>query len=175
MSTKEQDVITLGRVSDTITQKAVRFYIDETLWPKWRKAVPFVAKSVCRKRKFLINPPSYGKMQQIAKLCLNLNLDETAFSASPINECMRLCSEHTDDITRLLAMATMENEEDVTDDDKVEKCAAFFRWNAGVNDLTKVVMIIFTLNDFRSFIGSIRCVVIILCYKVIYSAFLRFQ
>jgi hypothetical protein len=123
--------------------------------------VPFVSDYGTRTRKLRIHPPPVGKLQHIAKHCMDINLDEVAFAASPINECMRLCSESMDSIITLMAIATMENPRHVLDDDKVQKRADFFRFNSSIYEFVNVVMTIFTLNDFRDFIGSIRWIVML--------------
>lgn len=126
----------IGMVPDVITQKPIRFNIGD--------------------RKFKIKPPTLGMMMQIAKYCRRLTLDEVAFSKNPIAECMRLCEEHAEDAAMLMAVATVEKSDDAANSDIVEEGAKYFLHNSGIAQFANIIMAIFTLNDFRGFIGSIR-------------------
>lgn len=108
------------------------------------------------KQTFRVCPPTLGKMQVLSKYYLELGLDDKKLGEEPQVESMRVCESHTDTVCRLMAAATFDNKEDLTDDDKIEERATFFKWHCKPSDFSIVVLAILTQVHYENFISSIR-------------------
>lgn len=123
-------------VSDTITQKPIRFTVGD--------------------EKFAIYPPTMGKMQILSKLYLQLDIDEHEFQEEPHKEVMRICENRTDIICSLMAVATFRTEDELLNDEQIAVRAAFFKWNCYPEDFAACVVAILTQVDYSNFSLSIR-------------------
>ena len=123
-------------VSDAITEKSISFSIGD--------------------EKFEINPPTLGKMQILSKCYLMLDIDEKKFKEEPHLESMRVCESHTDDVCRLMSVATFDKKEDLLDDEKIKMRSNFFKFNTGPSEFCEVMLALMTQIDYANFINSIR-------------------
>lgn len=123
-------------VSDAITEKPIYFSIGE--------------------EKFEIKPPSLGKMQILSKCYLSLDIDEKKFDKEPHLEAMRVCEAHTDDVCRLMSVATFDKKDDLLNDNNIQLRADFFKFNTGPTEFCEVVLALMTQIDYANFINSIR-------------------
>ena len=133
--TPEQRIIEMA-VSDTITEKPIEFSIN--------------------KEKFSIYPPTFGKMQVLAKYYLMLEINEKALTEEPHVEMMRICEAKTDTVCTLMAIATFRDKEDILNDEKIGKRADFFKWNTQPADFSTVLLALLTQVHYENFITSIR-------------------
>lgn len=69
---------------------------------------------------------------------------------------MRVCESHTDDVCHLMSVATFDIKDDLTDDNKINSRADFFKWNTGPTEFCDVVLALMTQIDYANFINSIR-------------------
>lgn len=102
-----------------------------------------------------IAPPSFGKMQMLSKLFLQLEIDEEKLGENAREEAMNICSKKTDTVCTLIAVATLSKKEDLLDIEKVRERADFIKWNAQPKDLSVVVIAILSMVDYSNFINSI--------------------
>ncbi len=102
-----------------------------------------------------IAPPSFGKMQILSKLFLELDFDEVALQQNPQKETMRICMRKTDTVCRLISVATFSNKEDLLDDDKIQERANLIKWEGKPNDFSIVMLAILTQIDYSNFMTSI--------------------
>lgn len=131
-----KDKIIEQNASDTMTQKPIRFMVGE--------------------EKFSIYPPTLGKMQIMAKLYLQMDIDEQTFKEEPHKETMRICEDRTDIVCELMAVATFRTENELLDDEKIAERANFFKWNCFPDDFGNCLLIILTQVDYSNFMTSIR-------------------
>lgn len=122
-------------VSDAMTEKPIALRIGD--------------------KEYKIAPPSFGKMQILSKLFLELDFDEKTLQENPETEVMRLAVEKTNLVCRLIAVATFNTKEDLMDDDKIAERAELIKWEGKPNDLSIVVLAILTQIDYSNFITSI--------------------
>lgn len=130
MNTIEQNV------SDAITQKPIRFEVGD--------------------QKFVIYPPTLGKMQILSKFYLQLDIDEQQFKDEPHKEAMRVCENRTGIVCQLMAVATFATQDELLDDDKIAERAKFFKWNCYPADFGSCLLAILTQTNYSDFILSIR-------------------
>lgn len=123
-------------VSDAITEKPISFSVGD--------------------EKFEIKSPTFGKMQVLSKCYLMLDIDEEKFDKEPHLEAMRVCENHTDDVCRLMSVATFDKKEDLLDDEKIKQRADFLKYNTGPTEFCDVILAIMTQIDYANFINSIR-------------------
>ena len=123
-------------VSDAMTEKPLKFQVG--------------------KRRFTVKPPTLGKMQVLSKYYLALDIDDDRLGREPHLEAMRVCEAKTDSVCRLMAVSTMDDKEDLTDDDKIQDLAEFFKWHCKPSDFSIVILAILTQVRYENFIGSIR-------------------
>ena len=123
-------------VSDALTEKPLGFQVG--------------------KRKFSVKPPTLGKMQVLSKYYLALDIDDEKLGREPQVEAMRVCETKTDDVCRLMAASTMDNRDDLLDDEKIQELADFFKWHCKPSDFSVVILAILTQVRYENFISSIR-------------------
>lgn len=123
-------------VSDAITEKPVKFSVGD--------------------EEFSIYPPTLGKLQILSKLFLMLELDEDALEKEPITEAMRVCKNKTEVVCKIMAVATFTKKEELTDDNKIEERAEFFKWNAEPGDFSLILLTLLSQVQYENFIASIR-------------------
>jgi|GEM_PF-1018358 len=160
-------------VSDALTEKPIEFSIsveEEVSSTEERKVKkPFlflfkrgkreqipVKKKEVVERKFVVNPPTLGKMQVLSKYYLMLDLDETALEERPHIECMRVCEEKTDIVCTLMAVATMDGKDDLLNDAKIKERTDFFKWSTKPQDFATIILAVLTQVDYVNFMNSIR-------------------
>lgn len=124
------------QVSDAITEKPIRFSI--------------------KRRKFEIYPPTLGKMQVLSKLYLQLEIDEKTFIEEPHKEAMRVCENRTDIVCRIMAIACTRSKKAMTDDEKINRLAEYFKWSCYPADFSTCLLAILTQVDYSNFMISIR-------------------
>jgi len=123
-------------VSDAIVEKPIRFNVG--------------------RKKFAVYPPTYGKMQILAKYYLALEIDENALQVEPHLETFRLCESKTDTVCTLMAVATFDKKEDLLNDELIAERAEFFKWNTNPTDFSTILIALLTQTDFVNFTNSIR-------------------
>ena len=123
-------------VSDAMTEKPLKFKVG--------------------KRTFTVHPPTLGKMQVLSKYYLDLEINDEVLGQHPHTESMRVCENKTDVVCRLMAVATFDKKEDLTDDEKIDTLAEFFKWHCKPEDFAVVVLAILTQVRYENFMSSIR-------------------
>ena len=123
-------------VPDAITEKPIEFSIGE--------------------EKFVICPPTLGKMQILSKYYLMLDLDDKKLGEEPQLEAMRVCSEKTDTVCCLMAVATFKEKEDLLNEAKINERAEFFKWHSNAEHFGMVIIAILSQTNYVNFINSIR-------------------
>ena len=74
------------QVSDAIIEKPIEFSLN--------------------KEKYKIHPPTFGKLQMLSKLYLQLEINESALMEEPHLEAMRVCEAKTDVVCEIMSVAT---------------------------------------------------------------------
>lgn len=123
-------------VTDAMTEKPLKFQVG--------------------KRRFTVKPPTLGKMQVLSKYYLALDIDDEKLGRFPHTESMRVCESKTDVVCRLMAVSTMDERDDLLDDEKVQELADFFKWHCKPSDFSTVILAILTQVRYENFISSIR-------------------
>lgn len=123
-------------VSDAITQKPISFSI--------------------RRKKFIVHPPTLGKMQILSKYYLLLDIDEKTLDQEPHLEAMRVCESKTDVVCTLMAVSTFDKKEDLLNDEKIKERSDFFKWNTNPSDFSTILLALLTQVHYENFISSIR-------------------
>ncbi len=123
-------------VTDAMTEKPLKFQVG--------------------KRRFTVKPPTLGKMQVLSKYYLALDIDDEKLGRFPHTESMRVCESKTDVVCRLMAVSTMDERDDLLDDEKVQELADFFKWHCKPSDFSTVILAILTQVKYENFIASIR-------------------
>ncbi len=169
----DKDRLIEAMASDALTEKPIEFSIsveEEVSATEERKIKkPFlfvfkrgtiektpVKKKETVERKFVITPPTLGKMQVLSKYYLLLELDEKALEEQPHIECMRVCESKTDIVCTLMAVATFDSKEDLLNDAKIKERADFFKWNTKPQDFATIILAVLTQVDYVNFTNSIR-------------------
>jgi len=94
--------------------------------------------------RIIVKPPTLGKMQVLSKYYLALDIDDEKLGRSPHTESMRVCESKTDVVCRLMAVSTMDERDDLLDDEKVQELADFFKRHCKPSDFSTVILAIFT-------------------------------
>ena len=143
----------LASVADAITEKPIEITVKEEV----QKEGFFRGRRVMvKEHKFSIRPPTLSKMLMIAQYCEGIKLDKAAFEANPLQECFRICRDHTWDAVMIMAIATTDNcKESIHDSDGIRKRAEFFKDICYPSDFAKVLMLIFSISGVKGFMTSI--------------------
>ena len=163
-------------VTDAITQKPIRFSVGR--FKNVQKEVevirrkrliswlPFLYKrdkvierqteSEYCKEEFEIKPPTIGKFEILTKIVLQLNIDYENLDKMPHEEINRICAERTDLICSMMAVATIDGQKDLTDDNAISERAEFFKWHCKVDDLATCLLAVYSIVDYSNFITSMR-------------------
>lgn len=97
-------------------------------------------------RKFAIYPVTLGKSYLIQRLVESLEINMDTLTLNPFLEALRLCTEKTDTVAKLIAYHTINDKEKLFDDDHVRSVASFIHENADIKDMAKVLLFVMT-ND----------------------------
>ncbi len=105
---------------------------------------------------FYIYHPTIGKFELLTSLVLQINIDYKRLDSNPHEEVNRICAEHTNEITRMMAIMTFKDKDDVMNDDLVSERAEFFKWHCTNNDLATCLLAMFSMMDYENFTISMR-------------------
>lgn len=124
------------QVSDAIIEKPIEFSLN--------------------KEKYKIHPPTFGKLQMLSKLYLQLEIDEGALMEEPHLEAMRVCKAKTDVVCEIMSVATFKDKQDLLNDDKIKERAEHFKWNTKPSDFSTILLALLTQTHYENFMSSIR-------------------
>lgn len=108
--------------------------------------------------KYMIEPPTIGKMSVMSKYFLRMGLTDTVYSPGKesFREFLDLSRNYTEEMSMIISIATFSAREDILNMEKVTKRADYFKWNLNFGSMCKLLMCIFSLVDFGNFMKAIR-------------------
>ena len=100
-------------------------------------------------------PPTFGKLQVMSKMLLDINFDEEKLKTDPYKESLRICIEKTDAVCRFIAVMILDSKEDILDDEKIQQKANEIKWGGNILELVPAVAKLITQLDCANFTTTI--------------------
>lgn len=144
------------QVAEQTMELPIEFKVKYTTTKTKRKFWFFSKKEeIETERKFFIYPPTLGKLEYLSKLFLELDFNDKALKDNPFNECLRICSDKTDLICNIMAVATTTSNL-TKKNDELKKKALFFKQYCTTDNFIDLMYLLFQCLHFENFTTSIR-------------------
>jgi hypothetical protein len=107
-----------------------------------------------KNRRFALYPITLGKNLILAKVADKLKFSHL-IKVNTTLEVMRLCTEHTDDVCKLIAYHTMCDKNGILSGDKTTKRAEFFKQNLSIEEISTLFLSLpnSETEDIEKFLG----------------------
>lgn len=113
-------------------------------------------RRVVRRKKYVLYPPTMGKIKALSALLRQIEIDETALKTEPIKEGLRLAEEYAPKVAAIIAVALRNTKEEIQDTKSIQKDAEFLLWHARPESMASLLIIAITQSDFQSLVSLIR-------------------
>lgn len=140
-------------MDEALVDKPTEFTLELTrekknIWGKTRRKT--------YKRKYVLYPPTMGKIRALSALLRDIEIDEQALAADPMKEGLRIAEEYTPKVAEVIATALRNTKAEITDKAGIEKDAKFLLWNARPESMATLLLIAIAQSDFQSLVSLIR-------------------
>lgn len=140
-------------MEEQLVEKPVAFTMEYTVEKKnlWGKS-----KRKMHRRKYVLYPPTTGKIKALSALLRGIEIDEGKLRDEPIKEGLRLADEYAPKVARIIATALRNTKAEIQDVEGIEKDAEFILWHARPESMASLLLIAITQSDFQSLVSVIR-------------------
>lgn len=140
-------------VDEALVEKPTEFTLEYTtekknLWGKMKRKV--------HKRKYVLYPPTTGKIKALSTLLREIEIDEEKLAKEPINEGIRIAEKYARKVSVIIATALRNTKEDLLDIKGITKDADFIFWNARPESMASLLLLAIAQSDFQSLVSVIR-------------------
>lgn len=113
-------------------------------------------RRIVRRRKYVLYPPTTGKIKALSALLRDIEIDEVKLAAEPIKEGLRLAEEYAPKVASIIAVALRNTKEEIQDTEGIKKDAEFLLWHARPESMASLLIIAISQSDFQSLVSLIR-------------------
>lgn len=99
------------------------------------------------KQRFYLYPPTLGKIYLLNRLTNTLAINSDMLAVNPFLESLRLCREHKNTISRILALHSLNKKVDIQDEQKVSKIQKIFASRLNIDELAQLFVIATSWDD----------------------------
>ncbi len=141
------------QIDEALVEKPTTFTMELTterknLWGKTKRKI--------KTRKYVLYPPTMGKIKALSALLSEINIDEEALEAEPIKEGLRLAAEYTPKVAEIIATALRNTKEEINNAEAIQKDAKFLMWHARPESMASLLIIALVQSNFQSLVSLIR-------------------
>lgn len=98
-------------------------------------------------RQFYLYPMTLGKSYLLSRIIESLNVNNNLLSSNPYAEAIRLCSLNKDSVVRIIVYNTLNNKQDIFNDELVNERMKFFADNLDAKELAELLSVVLSSDD----------------------------
>lgn len=98
-------------------------------------------------RQFYLYPMTLGKSYLLSRIIESLDVNNNLLSSNPYAEAIRLCSLNKDSVVRIIVYNTLNNKQDIFNDELVNERMKFFADNLDAKELAELLSIVLSSDD----------------------------